>query len=235
MEASRDNPLLHSVVKHASLIYDEIPLREFITEEKQAELSRELYLEIFGICNAVNPVMACRDKLAATMLRFASYQVLVIPPAPEEDPSGLRGQPGISGALNEHLLRILEVSDQLRTEIYDATDARSFDAVWQAVQKLYWTSCWFLRTFDAARVELNDVAEGEDWFKYFEHAACANQEHLYRWALEIPPAFDEEIAAQASAAYSVFTDIVLSGEENPVAEWRDYHKRSNVPAPSIDF
>jgi hypothetical protein len=53
--------------------------------------------------------------------------------------------------------------------------------------------------------------------------------------MDLPPAFDESIAGRASTAYSLFTDIVLSGEENPVAEWSDYHKNSGVPPPAIDF
>ena len=108
MEASRRNPVLHAVVQKSAVIYDEIPLRDFISEETRAELGRELFLEINGICNAAEPVMACRDKLASTMLRFAAYQVLMIPPPPEEDPSGLRGQPGITGELKEKLVQVVQ-------------------------------------------------------------------------------------------------------------------------------
>jgi hypothetical protein len=88
----RENPILDAAVKKSAVIYDEISLRDYITEEKRAELGRQLFLEINEICNAANPILACRDKLATTMLKFARYQVLVIPPPPEEDPSGLRGR-----------------------------------------------------------------------------------------------------------------------------------------------
>ena len=234
VEASRENPVLHAVVKKSAVIYDEIPLRDFITEETRSELGRQLFLDINGICNAADPILACRDKLATTMLKFASYQVLVIPPAPEEDPSGLRGQPGITGELKEQLVQIVQKNDDLRTEMYEATDSRSYDALWEVVQRSYWKSYWYLATFDAARIEMNDVEKNRDWYKSFMHAACANQEHVYRWELELPPAFDEDVAKRASTAYSIFTDIVLSGEENPESEWRDYHKDSNIPTPSFD-
>ena len=108
IETNRDNPVLHAVVRKSAVIYDQIPLRDYITEETRSELSRQLFLEINAICNAADPVMACRDKLATAMLKFASYQVLVIPPAPEEDPSGLRGQPGITGELKEQLVQIVQ-------------------------------------------------------------------------------------------------------------------------------
>ena len=235
VEASRDNPVLHAVVSESAVIYDRIPLRDFITEQTRSELGRQLFLKINAICNAADPVQACREKLANSMLKFATYQVLVIPPTPEEDPSGLRGQPGITGELKEQLVQIAQKCDGLRTEMLEATDSRSYDALWEVLQRLYWISYWTLETIDAARIELGDVEQGYDWYRSFMHAACANQEHIYRWELEMPPAFSEDVAKLASTAYSIFTDIVLSGEENPAAEWRHYHKDCNIPTPSFDL
>ena len=235
IEASRDNPILRSVVNKAAVIYDQIPLRDFITDEDRNEFSRQLFLEINGICNAVDPIVACRDKLVKMMLRFASYQVLVIPPAPEKDPSRLRGQPGITGELKARLVQVVQKNDSLRTEMYEATESRSYNALWEVLQRLYWQSYWFLRTFDAARIELNDVEKGHDWYDLFTHAACANQEHVYRWELDMPPAFAEDVAETASFAYAIFSDIVLSGDENPVTEWRDYHKDCDIPTPTFDL
>jgi hypothetical protein len=168
------------------------------------------------------------------MLKFASYQVLIIPPAPEEDPSGMRGQPGITGQLKERLLQIVQKNDGLRSKMYKATDSRSYEALWEVLQQFYWKSYWFLATFNAARIELSDVEKENDWYRTFMHAACANQEHLYRLELEMPPAFSEDIARAASTAYSVFTDIVLSGEQNPATEWRACHKDFNIPTPTFD-
>ncbi len=226
--------MLHAVGTQSAVIFEQTPLRDYITEEERSELSRQLFLEINSVCNATDPMLACRNKLATTMLKFASYQVLVIPPAPEEDPSGLRGQPGITGQLKERLLQIVQKNDVLRTEMYGETDLRSYEALWEVLQRSYWKTYWFLATFNAARVEMNDVEKDNDWYRSFMHAACANQEHQYRWELEMPPAFAEDIARAASTAYSVFTDIVLSGEQNPVTEWRASHKDFNIPTPTFD-
>ena len=234
VRAGQENPVLHAVVTQSAVIFEQTPLRDYITEEERSELSRQLFLEINSVCNATDPMLAGRNKLATTMLKFASYQVLVIPPAPEEDPSGLRGQPGITGQLKERLLQIVQKNDVLRAEMHGATDSRSYEAMWEVVQRLYWKSYWLLGTFNAARIEMKDVEKGNDWYRSFMHAACANQEHLYRWELEMPPAFAEDVARAASTAYSVFTDIVLSGEQNPVTEWRACHKDFDIPTPRFD-
>jgi hypothetical protein len=42
----RENPILDAAVKKSAVIYDEISLRDYITEEKRAELGRQLFLEI---------------------------------------------------------------------------------------------------------------------------------------------------------------------------------------------
>ena len=234
VQSGRQNPVLLSTVETSSKIYDGIPLRNFIGDEARDALARELFLEINAICNAFDPVAACRQKLASTMIKFASLQVLVIPPPPEADPSDLRGQPGISGELTEHLVEIAEHNYELRTELCGATDAATFDSIWESLQQSYWRSYWFLETFNAARLELGDCKAEHDWFMPFKHAACANYEDIYRREIELPPALDEDLASIAPTAYSIFTDIVLSGAEDPDMEWRDYYKDSNIPIPSFD-
>jgi hypothetical protein len=178
--------------------------------------------------------VTCREKLAAKMIKFASYQVLVIPPPPENDPSGLRSQPGITGGLKEHLGRIAETNVDLRSEIHGKTDSPTLDAIWDLVLQAYWQNYWFLETFNSARIELGDYSKDRDWYAPFKHAACANYEHIYRREIGLAPAFDEDNASLASTAYSIFTDIVLSGAKDPDLEWRDYYKDSNIPMPSID-
>lgn len=233
VQTGRQNPVMLSTVNKSSKIYDQIPLRNFIGDDTRSALARNLFLEINEICNAFDPVVACREKLATAMIKFASYQVLVIPPPPEEDASGLRSQPGITGGLQEHLVRIAESNYDLHSQIFEKTDSLNFDIAWDFVQRSYWQAHWFLETFNAARVELGDFHRERDWYMPFKHAACANCEHIYRREIDLPPAFDESIAADASTAYSIFTDIVLSGTTDPDLEWRDYYKGSDIPVPNF--
>ncbi len=232
-QKGRENPVLQAAVNESAQIYDRIPLGQIIDESRRSELARKLYLEINRICNTANPLTVCRDTFARAMLKLASYQVLVIPAEPGEDVSGLRGQPGISGELTQHLVELCEKNDQLRSTMYGATDSREFGDLQKIVECLYWETYWLLGTLNATRVALGDTVQNDDWYEPFLHAACANQEHIYRWELELPPAFPAEIAGEAAGAYAVFTDIVISGGSNPVAEWRDYCRGTAVPMPEF--
>jgi len=231
VEAQRENPALEATVRESSLIYSRTPLSELISEARQSELSREIYLEINRICSSREPAAVCREKYAAAMLQTASFQVLTIPARPQPDESGLRGQPGISGELNQHLVDLFRKSDRLRAAIF-GEEGISTKADYQALlQRLFWERYWILETLNAARMELGDSEPGDCWHKPFLHAACVDAENGYRRDLDLPPAFDADIARAAANAYSMFTDIVMSGVEDPAGEWRDYYHDSGIPMP----
>ena len=232
-QRSRDNPVVHEAVQESARVYDRIRLREFIDEQRRSELARALYLDINRICNTTHPVTVCRDELTRAVLQLASYQVLVIPPSPAEDPSGLRGQPGITGALQERIVELCDKDDELRSALYDETESRDFDDLFAIIERFYWETRWLTGTLNGTRKALGDVSDNGDWYMAFLHAACVTLEHKYRWELEMPPAFDEAIARDAANAYAVFTDIVVSGGADPIREWRDYCSGSTVPMPEI--
>jgi len=233
VQSRRDNPVLEFAVQRAAEIYDEIPLSDFIDEERRAKLARELFLEVNRICATTDPVMECREHFVATMLRFASYQVLVIPPEPENDLSGLRAQPGITGELREHLVRLCARNDDLRSTMFEITDSDEFGGLWEILQRLYWESYWLLGTLNATRIGLKDTVETDDWYQGFLYASCVSLEHTYRWELELSPALAEDIAREAASVYPVFADIVLSGAADPGLEWREYCQGMRIPAPNF--
>lgn len=231
VESHRDNPVLEATVRKSAEIYDTLPLNQFIAHEQSDLLARQFYIEIDTVCNARDPQAAIRQRLAVTMLRFAVYQVLTIPPAPDADSSGLRKCAGISGELTPHIAVLARKNIALRSDLHESEHFSDDSDLWRVVQTQYWTACWLLETLNAARKELGDVAKNDDWYRPFMHAACANQENLYRIDLDLPSAFDESIARDAPAAYSIFTDIVVSGAKDPMAEWREYHPDTRIPEP----
>ena len=99
-----------------------LPLAGLIDEARRSKLARDLYLDISRICNTTDPKTTCREELAAMMQKSAGFQVLVIPPPPEPDDSGLRDQPGVTGELKAHLPQVCRKNDQIRSATYKETD-----------------------------------------------------------------------------------------------------------------
>lgn len=233
VEMQRDNPVVEEAVQRSAEAYTGLPLNTLIDEDRRKTLARELYLEINRICNTADPVATCREELAATMLKSAGFQVLVIPPAPEPDDSGLRSQPGISGELKARIVDVCARNDKMRSVMYAETEVEDYATLWPIIERLHWETRWLLETLNATRIALGDYIEGDDWYRPFQHAACVQLEHTYRWELEMPPAFDDDVAREAATTYAVFSDIVLSGAANPAAEWREYARPTGVPMPKF--
>ncbi|MGH8222278.1 MAG: hypothetical protein ACREQZ_04820 [Woeseiaceae bacterium] len=234
VEAGRKNPALQSAISNASLRYERIPADLQPDDRARRRLARKLYLELHEVFNAASPHAACRQKLAAGMLDFARLQVLMIPPAPQPDASGLRGLPGISGGLGEHLDRIARDSDALSSALHAIAGPEDADDIRRELRRAHALCHWFLESFDGARRGLGDTVDGRDWYRPFMFAACATQEHNYRRDIGLPPAFEENLTATAPIAYSIFTDIVVSGASDPVREWLDYHAGSLIPLPAFE-
>lgn len=233
----RENPALQAAVLRSAEIFDALPGKALIDEASRSRLARQLYLDLHEVFNAASPIEVNRQKLAAQVLQMAMYQVLVIPAPPKTDITQMRGLPGISGELRQHLKRIVRASAELHEALF--ADAESFDdddddaVIVQRLERSFQECCWCVATFDAARVALGDVVEGKDWFGPFLFAACANQESTYRFNLGLPSAFPEALSSSAPVAYSLFMDIVLSGAKDPLAEWTEYHRGSGIPMPQV--
>jgi len=155
----------------------------------------------------------------------------IAPPPPAPDASGLRGLPGISGELQAHLQTIVRNNSDLHEARYDNTEPLSISPVPLLLRRAFVESNWMLQTFNALREELATEDQASEWYRPFLFAACSNQENSYRREIGLPPAYDPQIAAAAPMAYSLFTDIVMSGAGDPLQEWLDYHRDSGIPMP----
>jgi hypothetical protein len=237
VDERRQDPVLATSIEQSATVYSQIPLHQFIDEPRRRDLARALYLEVNDICKNRNPAVTCRERFVTATLKLAAYQVLLVPPSPEPDPFGLREQPGISGLLGPYLPRLFECNDELRSALFRETGGETDDAdppdLAEFVQRHFWEKYWRLETLNAARIALGDWVEERDWKQAYLHAAAVTYEHQYRWELELAPAFDESVAKEAANAYSVFTDIVVSGARNPAREWRDYYHASGIPMPDF--
>lgn len=229
--SARRNPAFLSAVQSSAQVFQELPEKLHLDETARQRLARQLYLDLHEAFNAGSPVASLRQKIAEAMLRYSLFQVLLVPPAPEPDTSGLRGLPGITGALQRRLDDVVRSSSELHAALFDNGSDQSglrFDVL---LRRAHAGSSWCVQTFDAVRKQLGDSTAGRDWYRPYLFAACADQESRYRRDLDMPSAFEPRLAAIAPVAYSLFTDIVLSGAQDPLAEWLAYHRDSGIPMP----
>jgi hypothetical protein len=232
--SGRRNPAFLSAVQSSALIFQALPEKRHLDETARQRLARQLYLDLHEVFIAAIPVDALRQKIAEAMLRYSLFQVLLIPPVPEADTTGLRGLPGITGGLMQERDAVIRNSSELHEALYENGGDQGGLPVELLLRRAHAGSSWCVQTFDAVRKELGDTTEGRDWYRPYLFAVCANQESRYRRDIDMPPAFEPGLAASAPVAYSLFTDIVLSGAKDPLAEWLEYHRDAGIPMPRFD-
>ena len=132
------------------------------------------------------------------------------------------------------MLEIIDANHELRSDLGGPTASITRDRVETFVRRSYWQWYWLVESMNALRIELGDFPEQGDWYVPFKHAVCVASEATYRREIELPPAFDEDVAREALLAYPLFMDIVLAGDEDPLKEWREYHENSDIPRPNWD-
>jgi len=220
----QNNPLLKVALVASSDTFNQLPLKNHLSTDEKEVLSGELLKNITEIVSSDDQVMKCRELLSRSVIGYARYLVLIFPPSPEEDTTGFRGLDGVSGELKSHLLEICKTNKELCEEFYGAAENPTQDELWNLALFgcLKWH--WWMHTFNAMRVYLNDFnpVEERDWFRPFVHALCAWQEHCYREEIGMPPVLAGEPDALGMNAlkYSTFMTMVISGERYPDLAWR---------------
>jgi len=224
----RRNPVLKAAVLRSSEIWNSAGYDSVFNEETKNSLSDQLWMRLQEIIRDQNPVMKCRQALCDAVIELADYQVLVLPPPPEPDPTGLRGTQGITGELKSHLLEIADKNKNLREIVYGAFPGKpTYEEVWDLVAGLHWRNYWWAETINAARralMDCNEIPE-RDWYRPFLHAACVFAESIYRQDIGLPPAVSGGGTTDlVPLAYSCFMHAVLGGDRYPDLTWRELCK-----------
>jgi hypothetical protein len=168
--------------------------------------------------------MANREQLAAQVFEYAKLQALVLNPEPSPDPTGLRGQPGITGELRAHALELVKKDKDLQEFMHGIDEPKGLDDVLSIFDARYRVIFAWAHVFHLLRVAFDDTnpAAGKDWFKPFVAVMCAWHEHHLRRTLGLPhslPGSDSD-ADIASLALSGFLECVTSEARYPDLEWR---------------
>ena len=218
-----------------TLASDSKGLGKHASQHFKEELAERLVREVGEVVTARHPVMANREKLASYVLEMAKYQVLILPSAaePEEDVTGLRGRPGVTGELKAHLKEIAEKDKDIKEiaqEIARSLDNPTAQDLYEACLFKYWVAGSMAHVFHCTRIALGDhhPSPEKDWYRPFVAAMCAWEEQNFREVIGLPDvlASQDVYGPIASLKYSTFLNFVMSGAKHPNLEWEQHYKRT---------
>jgi hypothetical protein len=200
-------------------------INQQVTSKLREEMRAKFFEEGIAIAKSENPVIELGNRLAGAVAEAARLQVLVMPPPPEEDGTGIRGQYGVSGELKAHLLDLATKSKDLREWLHGFRPMNSWGDVWNPVLARYWVALSRANILSALRQPLDDShpVASMDWFRPFLATQCGYQEHAYREALGMPSnlAPDSIGALLEGVKLSILTNCVLQGAKYPALDWKE--------------
>lgn len=197
----------------------------FSSPEVKERYVGQFIREVGEVLAAQNPVMANREKLACYVIGMARYQVLTLPAPdePEEDVTGLRGRPGITGELKGHLSEIAEKDEEIKQLASGIDDPEQLYLACAARSSIY---KFLANGFNCTRIALGDnhPSPQKDWYVPFVAAVCAYEEHCYRQAIGLTDvlATQDQGGSAAGLIYSTFVDTVMSGAHYPNLDWEKH-------------
>lgn len=195
-----------------------------VNAELMRSIREQFVQEGLAISNSENPLMENRQRLAHAVAECARLQVLVMPPPPESDRTGIRGKWGVSGQLQERLLDLATANKDLREWLYGFADMDTWDAVWSVVLTRYWIVLARANLLSALRQPLDDrhPVPGKDWYKPFLEAQCGRYEHEFRESLGMRSNLEAEgfVATIQCMKLALFVNCVIQGAKYPDLDWR---------------
>jgi len=204
-------------------------LGKYASKELKQKLAEEIMAEVNEVILAPNQLMANREKLSVYTLQMAKYQVLILPEKneDEDDATGLRDKPGITGELKSHIKKIAEEDKEIKELVWSLDDPSDKD-IYEACLFRYWLFQLKAHIFQTIRIALNDIHHDpeKDWYREFVAAMCAWEEYNYRKLIGLPDVLekDDGFGGREALKYSTFMDIVLSGAKYPNFEWKEAYK-----------
>lgn len=231
VRALEKHPVYDAAIRHIRETFadDSKGLGRYATQKFREELVQRLLQEVAEVVTSVNPVMANREKLASYALGLAKYQVLILPAPnePEQETTGFRGKPGITGELKAHLKEIAEKDKDIKEYAWslgNPTPQQLFEACVFKCMVFGFEA----NLFHCTRIALGDYhpSPDKDWYLPFVAAMCAWEEHKFRKLIGLPDvlATQDEFGSIAGIKYSTFLNIVMGGAKYPNLEWEEHYK-----------
>jgi hypothetical protein len=198
------------------------------SQKFKEELAGDILKVVTEVVLADNQIMVNRVKLADAVVMTAKFQVLVMPSEieSEEEVTGLRGKPGITGQLKAQIREIAEKDETIKRLAWSLDNPTDKD-IYEACLFQYWTYGLSAQVHQMLRLQLNDYHQDpqKDWYRPFMEAMCAWEEHNFREAIGLPGilAEQDEYGSNAALKYSTFINMVLDGSKYPNFEFQEYY------------
>jgi hypothetical protein len=192
-----------------------------LTDEIKQTLIEGLYQEIDEICNAENPFLACRERLAHYVSEWAELQVLCL--TEEGKPQLHDGDsPYISGELHHRLFELIE-HNRFIGELNLDSLFESTEEIILALNTRSATLLYYANGLNMIRIQSGDSIEGKDWYQPLCRSMLISSEDEYRKKIELPsllPKFLDGII------HGLFAEFVVNGHGNPYCEWEMARERA---------
>lgn len=219
------NPYYATLRQVLDVYWTNEPAHAGLNAQLMGNVREQLVQEGLAIANSENPALENRTRLAGAVAECARLQVLVIPPQPEADSTGIRGKWGVSGELKERLLDLSTANKDLREWLYGFEGMDNWNHVWDVVLARYWIVLARANVLSALRQPLDDSHPviQKDWYKPFLEAQCGRYEHEYRESLGLQSNLGSESFAATIQCMklALFVNCVIQGAKYPDLDWRD--------------
>lgn len=220
--AIKKSPVLSLLHDRSEKLISEI-CQNGIGEDVARDWARQMFAHLLPALNSRDARIEYRKLLVESALLSSDYNVMMIPPAPEPDWTGLRGLPGISGELPKYKVRLAEVYAPIRDLLHAGSLEINQTTVQDTILVLATQAGYLVNMANTARIAIDDYHHdlGKDWFRPMMYSFAVSSENGLRRRIGLPVSLDEEIAA---ITHKTMADVVLSGSRFPDVTWREHYR-----------
>src|SRR5208283_3582537 len=104
-------------LEHLEPVFRRTVTPKRVARDVKRKLAEKMVTRVLEIAAAPDQRLANRKYLLGCVWEFAGYAVLVLNPPPQDDVTGLRGHPGISGELGAFLRPLIAEDQKLRSRL----------------------------------------------------------------------------------------------------------------------
>lgn len=233
----KEHPIYGAALNYLKSVLDDKSkgIGKHWSEEGKTRLFSNILSDIQQTLTQPNPVQAVRMRIINLMAETAKFQVLVIPPYPEVDTTGLRAHEGITGELKSVIPKLAKLDKNLEEFFYSFEETQTVPGDMQdSVLIRYWILHLFLHTYNQVRISLGDYHKNKqkDWFIPCYTSICIWQESLYRDELGMPTAIQGNNPDWKALMHSSWINRIEEGHRELLLEWeKSWEDVFNEPSP----